>query len=66
MVLCTDTCTLSNNIMDYYVVSQGKTTIPGVDDGEEFQMTDVRKCISVQNKTITVLDVSSMDVHYAK
>lgn len=29
--------------MDYYVVSQGKTTIPGVDDGEEFQMTDVRR-----------------------
>lgn len=28
--------------MDYYVVSQGKTTIPNVDDGEEFQLTDVR------------------------
>lgn len=35
-------CTLSNNIMDYHVVSQGKTTIPGVDDGEEMTMTDVR------------------------
>lgn len=34
-------CTLSNNIMDYYVVSQGKTTIPNVDDGEEFKDTDV-------------------------
>lgn len=33
---------LSNDIMDYHVVSQGKTTIPGVDDGEEMQLTDVR------------------------
>lgn len=35
-------CNLSNNIMDYNVVSQGKTTIPGVDDGEEMTLTDVR------------------------
>lgn len=35
-------CNLSNNIMDYYFVSQGKTTIPNVDDGEELLMTDVR------------------------
>ena len=28
--------------MDYHVVSQGKTTIPGLDDGEELQATDVR------------------------
>lgn len=28
--------------MDYHVVSQGKTTIPNVDDGEEFHLTDVR------------------------
>jgi hypothetical protein len=34
---------LSNNIMDYYVVSQGKTTIPNVDDGEECELTDVRQ-----------------------
>jgi myosin heavy chain 6/7 len=33
---------LSNDIMDYHVVSQGKTTIPGVDDAEEMQLTDVR------------------------
>lgn len=33
---------LSNNIMDYMVVAQGKTTIPGVDDGEECELTDVR------------------------
>jgi hypothetical protein len=29
--------------MDYHVVSQGKTTIPGVDDGEEMELTDVRR-----------------------
>jgi hypothetical protein len=28
--------------MDYHVVAQGKTTIPGVDDGEELGYTDVR------------------------
>lgn len=37
-----DNCLLSNNIMDYHIVSQGKTTIPNVDDGEEFNLTDVR------------------------
>lgn len=35
-------CLLSNNILDYHIVSQGKTTIPSVDDGEEMQVTDVR------------------------
>ncbi|XP_060521397.1 myosin heavy chain, muscle isoform X17 [Cylas formicarius] len=33
-------CYLSNNIMDYNFVSQGKTKIPSVDDGEEFSITD--------------------------
>lgn len=36
-----DICFLSNNIMDYHIVSQGKTTIPSVDDGEEMGFTDV-------------------------
>lgn len=35
-------CLLSNNILDYHIVSQGKTTIPSVDDGEEMHVTDVR------------------------
>ncbi|XP_076163054.1 myosin heavy chain isoform X16 [Ptiloglossa arizonensis] len=35
-----DMCCLSNNIQDYYFVSQGKTTIPNVDDGEECLLTD--------------------------
>lgn len=34
---------LSNDIMDYYIVSQGKTTIPNVDDGEECLLTDVSR-----------------------
>ncbi|XP_028900187.1 myosin heavy chain, muscle isoform X26 [Zeugodacus cucurbitae] len=33
-------CMLSNNIYDYRIVSQGKTTIPSVDDGEEYQIVD--------------------------
>ncbi|XP_025075679.1 myosin heavy chain, muscle isoform X11 [Pogonomyrmex barbatus] len=33
-------CLLSNNINDYYFVSQGKTTIPGLDDGDELFVTD--------------------------
>lgn len=36
-----DKCLLSNDIMDYHVVAQGKTTIPGVDDAEELTLTDV-------------------------
>lgn len=35
-------CCLSDDIHDYYFVSQGKTTIPNVDDGEELSLTDVR------------------------
>jgi hypothetical protein len=37
-----DHCLLSNNILDYHVVAQGKTSIPGVNDGEELELTDVR------------------------
>lgn len=41
-MLYTATCFLTDNIYDYYNVSQGKITIPGMDDGEEFRLTDVR------------------------
>lgn len=34
-------CFLSDNIYDYNNVSQGKITIPSMDDGEEFIATDV-------------------------
>nr|CAH7712526.1 unnamed protein product [Callosobruchus chinensis] len=33
-------CLLSKNVNDYNFVAQGKTTIPNVDDGEEFRITD--------------------------
>ncbi|XP_011506375.1 PREDICTED: myosin heavy chain, muscle isoform X4 [Ceratosolen solmsi marchali] len=33
-------CLLSKNINDYYFVAQGKTSIPGLDDGEEMLITD--------------------------
>ncbi|XP_073982547.1 myosin heavy chain isoform X11 [Rhodnius prolixus] len=33
-------CLLSNNINDYHFVAQGKTVIPGLDDKEEFMITD--------------------------
>ncbi|XP_054160100.1 myosin heavy chain, muscle-like isoform X3 [Oppia nitens] len=33
-------CLLSNEILDYNFVSQGKTTIPNVDDGQESKDTD--------------------------
>ncbi|XP_031353329.1 myosin heavy chain, muscle isoform X34 [Photinus pyralis] len=35
-----ENCLLSNNIHDYFFVSQGKTSIPGVNDGEEGEVTD--------------------------
>ncbi|CAG4991721.1 unnamed protein product [Colias eurytheme] len=34
-------CLLSNDVYDYHIISQGKTTIPNVDDGEECTLTDV-------------------------
>lgn len=37
----TEDLLLSDDIHDYHFVSQGKTEIPGVDDGEEMQLTDV-------------------------
>lgn len=32
---------LSNRISDYPLISQGKTRIPGVNDGEDFDLTVV-------------------------
>lgn len=37
----TEKCFLSDNIYDYVNVSQGKITVPGIDDGEESQLADV-------------------------
>lgn len=38
---CREMCLFSDDIKDYYYVSQGKTEIPGVDDAEEGHLTDV-------------------------
>lgn len=46
LMLCSAACFLSEDIHDYYNVAQGKITIPGVDDGEEFRLTDVRPLTS--------------------
>lgn len=40
---------LSNDINDYHIVAQGKTSIPGVDDGEELLITEVSCWISRQS-----------------
>lgn len=34
-------CILTSRISDYPMISQGKTRIPGVNDGEDFELTDV-------------------------
>jgi len=34
-------CILTSRISDYPLISQGKTRIPGVNDGEDFELTDV-------------------------
>lgn len=46
-----DTCFLSDNIYDYYNVSQGKVTVPNMDDGEEFQLADVSFQHTIKKKT---------------
>ncbi|XP_030554867.1 myosin heavy chain, muscle isoform X13 [Drosophila novamexicana] len=33
-------CGLTDNIYDYHIVSQGKVTVPSIDDSEEFNLTD--------------------------
>jgi hypothetical protein len=39
--------------MDYHIVSQGKTTIPSVDDNEEMELTDVRTQIGLHYFTLS-------------
>lgn len=41
-------CFLSDNIYDYFNVSQGKVTVPSIDDSEEFQLADVSSNIIVR------------------
>ena len=44
--------------MDYFFVAQGKTTIPGVDDAEELELTDVRFSQLLQLSDEFAFDVS--------
>lgn len=37
-----DATLLGDRIVDYPTISQGKTRIPGVNDAEEFEITNVR------------------------
>lgn len=48
-------CFLSNNIYDYFNVSQGKITIPNVDDGEELSLTDVSSPSKIKKTVILFL-----------
>lgn len=36
-----EVCLLGSRISDYPTISNGKTRIPGVNDGDEFEITDV-------------------------
>lgn len=58
-------CLLSNDIYDYNVVSQGKTTIPNLDDGEEFCLTDVSSPFKGRRQKNEVLDFFIVLVNYA-
>ncbi len=59
-------CWLSDNIYDYNFVSQGKVTIPSMDDSEEMGLTNVRKRylsteVEPANITIPSLSLSLFD-----
>lgn len=41
IVSSTAICLLSNDIYDYHFVSQGKVTVPSIDDKEDMQFTHV-------------------------
>lgn len=46
-------CLLTNDVYDYNIISQGKTTIPNVDDGEECTLTDVSPA-SIEQEVVRV------------
>uniref|UniRef100_A0A182XLF1 Myosin heavy chain n=1 Tax=Anopheles quadriannulatus TaxID=34691 RepID=A0A182XLF1_ANOQN len=54
-------CFLSNDVYDYMIIAQGKTTIPNVDDGEEMDMcflsNDIYDYNSVSQGKITIPNV---------
>lgn len=55
-------CLLSNDVNDYNIVAQGKTSIPGVDDGEEGMLTDVSPELTTGSSHSILTLVSSIEV----
>lgn len=59
-------CFLSNDIHDYYFVSQGKVTVASIDDNEEMQFTDV-SCNEEERKKMWISsDRSYYSYHFFK
>lgn len=57
-------CFLSNNIYDYYNVSQGKITVPGIDDAEELQAADVSFTLKIcLCSTLNVFNSNTCSYH---
>jgi hypothetical protein len=56
-------CNLSNDIYEYNYVSQGKITIPNLDDGEELQLTDVSESVNpvVATQKLLILLMGRLD-----
>lgn len=47
-------CMLTSRVSDYPTISNGKTRIPGVNDGEEFELTDVSRPYSRVKLTLYI------------
>lgn len=62
-LLYVEICFLSNDIYDYYIVSQGKTTIPNLDDGEECVLTDVSLASQQNGRAFSKLQVFQCLLH---
>ncbi|KAI8436482.1 hypothetical protein MSG28_010041 [Choristoneura fumiferana] len=69
-------CLLSNDVNDYHIVAQGKTVIPGLDDGEEMNLTDlylsfaalltaecVCRCMCVSDRSLVFAEVTMLSNH---
>ena len=59
-------CLLSDNIYDYYNVSQGKVTVPNMDDGEEFQLADVSSISMSGSSTLYSTSLHSTPHHITR
>ena len=66
-VLCTlhaEMTFLSNRVSDYYYINQGRTRIPGVNDGEEFKITDVSATARVLRNLIICFKIHHLFICY--